>query len=206
MKNQLRREKTIAQIDQAFLKLIQNKFIEEIFVADIAREAGISRATFYSYYPSVGKLADEAEDRYLQECMDGFKAYGMLLRDPGQFFTEFNRCFAGKSRILRAFARGRQDKQDLKIIRLLVRAGKHSGSAAEETCLTMLVSGLLTIQKQYLSSASFRAAMDKLQGTYITISYSNNQVPGINDDQLQANGGSLIPYAILDNPHLIGTR
>ncbi len=47
-----RTEATRAAIGDAVLHLLESKQLSEITVADISRQAGISRSTFYAHYPN----------------------------------------------------------------------------------------------------------------------------------------------------------
>ena len=200
MKNLLKQEQTIAVIEQTFLELIERKPLEEIRVSDICRICGISRPTFYTYYQDVIVLNDIVEDNVIEDCMRDFHAYGLLLKDPERFFNEFNRCFKGKSGILNALARGRQDEQDLKIINMLVKAGSRTGNAAEQVCLTVLVSGLFTIVKQYrASSTDLQKALGQLRDVRIDIAVSHSFKASKTNEGLSNNGGTLNPYKLLNS-------
>ena len=48
-------------IKNAFVKLLESKPYNRITVAELTREAGINRVTFYSHYSSIEELLDEIE-------------------------------------------------------------------------------------------------------------------------------------------------
>lgn len=58
----LRVQKTIANIDGTFCRLLMERDYERLSVSDICREAKIQRKTFYTYYPSVDALLREKLD------------------------------------------------------------------------------------------------------------------------------------------------
>lgn len=58
MNTDLRIIKTKKAIWDAFMKLISTKDYNDITVTLLAKEANISRKTFYTYYSSIGDLAD----------------------------------------------------------------------------------------------------------------------------------------------------
>lgn len=59
-------------LEQSYLSLIVNKPADKITVADITREAGLNRGTFYAHFSSVSEL----EDYVLQHLVDRFMNIG----------------------------------------------------------------------------------------------------------------------------------
>lgn len=57
----LRVQKTITAIDQAFEELILTTDYEKITVAELARRARINKKTFYRYYPTKDDLLAELQ-------------------------------------------------------------------------------------------------------------------------------------------------
>ncbi len=49
-------------MNQAFLKILNEKEFEYITVKEICKEAGVNRSTFYLHYETVGDLLDETLD------------------------------------------------------------------------------------------------------------------------------------------------
>lgn len=68
----LRVEKTLAGIKEAYLALKRGKKVSEVKVVDICERAKINKSTFYKYYLDVYDLADKLEteiiDAMLDEC------------------------------------------------------------------------------------------------------------------------------------------
>ena len=55
----LRVQKTLQAIEQAFFQLLLEKDLAKITVSELCRRAKILRKTFYSYYDSIGELLQE---------------------------------------------------------------------------------------------------------------------------------------------------
>lgn len=65
-------------IERAFLQIYKTKEIDAITVKEICQMAGISRATFYTYYTNVKCLLDEIEDRLIADISDILKSWKYL--------------------------------------------------------------------------------------------------------------------------------
>lgn len=57
--------KKVEAIEQAFCRLLQKNSFEKITVSRICQDAGVSRATFYTYFEDTRSLLSEIEDRTL---------------------------------------------------------------------------------------------------------------------------------------------
>ncbi len=62
--------KRVQDIELAFCKLLQKTEFKKITVSMICRDAGISRATFYTYFESIQALKEELEERTLADVLD----------------------------------------------------------------------------------------------------------------------------------------
>ena len=72
MKKDIRIVKTKALLQQALLSLLQHKSLDNIKVAQLCKEANVSRGTFYLHYTDVAQLFGE----YFEELTDDLrKAY-----------------------------------------------------------------------------------------------------------------------------------
>lgn len=58
-KTDIRSQRTKDDIKQALLVVLKNKPLANISIAEVAREAGISRTTFYTHYDCLASLYDE---------------------------------------------------------------------------------------------------------------------------------------------------
>ena len=90
--------KTESAIKSALVNLLAVKPLADVTVSELAREAGISRSTFYDHYGNVGEVYEElvkdassGMSPLLSQvmCADGFKPSGrpfcMLVRDAGKY-------------------------------------------------------------------------------------------------------------------------
>lgn len=66
---------TKLKIQNALLELMRSIDSDRIAVVDVAREAEISRATFYRYYSSVDDVLREMEDEFLEGMRDCSRYY-----------------------------------------------------------------------------------------------------------------------------------
>ena len=57
-KNNRRRRESVEKIEKAFVKLLQTEELKRITVADICKESGLNRSTFYANFLDVYDLAD----------------------------------------------------------------------------------------------------------------------------------------------------
>lgn len=65
----LRVQKTIKVIYQAFESLIVEKDYQQITVTELARRAEINKKTFYRYYPTLDALLAELQARYSEDYL-----------------------------------------------------------------------------------------------------------------------------------------
>lgn len=89
--------KTESNIKDAMVRLLRSKSLADITISELAREARISRSTFYEHFGNTGDVYDalvgdvSAEMSPLMSqvmCADGFKPSGkpfcMLVREAGE--------------------------------------------------------------------------------------------------------------------------
>ena len=62
--------KTKARLMEALSELTKNRSIEEISVAELCREAGVNRTTFYKYYSIPADVQRESFDRHMEEVVE----------------------------------------------------------------------------------------------------------------------------------------
>ena len=67
----LRIQRTKSAIKEAFIGLRRKKPIEKITVTELARQAGINKATFYLHYSDIYELSEEVEDSVIDELLAG---------------------------------------------------------------------------------------------------------------------------------------
>lgn len=71
----LRVQRTINSIYQAFEELICEKDYTKITVTELSRRAQINKKTFYRYYDTLDELLSELQARYAQEYLAEIKNY-----------------------------------------------------------------------------------------------------------------------------------
>ena len=91
-----RTAKTKRAIKSAMLRLMERMPGAQVSVAELAREAGVSRSSFYNHYTGVHELYYELVDDFdagnlpiagglrCDECENGRKPFCMRLRDAGE--------------------------------------------------------------------------------------------------------------------------
>lgn len=66
-KNNKRRRESVKKIESAFVQLLQERELREITVADICKQTGLNRSTFYANFEDVFALADHLRDKLEQD-------------------------------------------------------------------------------------------------------------------------------------------
>ncbi|MGN0467153.1 MAG: TetR/AcrR family transcriptional regulator [Acutalibacteraceae bacterium] len=67
-----RKENVRQKVLDTLLKLLETKSFNEISLAEVAKEAGISKGTLYYHYKTKGEIFFDLTDRYLSEQWDDF--------------------------------------------------------------------------------------------------------------------------------------
>ena len=62
-KNNRRRRESVEKIEKAFVQQLQAKELKSITVADICKETGLNRSTFYANYPDIYDLGSQSPNR-----------------------------------------------------------------------------------------------------------------------------------------------
>lgn len=88
----LRIEKTLAAIKNAFLQLRARKPLEKITVKELSTLANINKATFYLHYHDIYDLSESLEREVVNECLKGIDDPAMILNNVGELLkcTEQN--------------------------------------------------------------------------------------------------------------------
>ncbi|MCR4781438.1 MAG: TetR/AcrR family transcriptional regulator [Lachnospiraceae bacterium] len=79
----LKTEFTRKCIGDAVLKLLKNKSIDKLRISEIAREAGVSRTTFYQHYVDVYSVLED----YLKMIVSEYLTENERLNFDGKFFS-----------------------------------------------------------------------------------------------------------------------
>ena len=86
--------KTEMALENALLKLMRGKSIEQITTTELCREAGINRNTFYAHYPNPMNLLQRIEDEFIRLVVDLIdntvqeNGYSMLLQRVFELIIE----------------------------------------------------------------------------------------------------------------------
>ena len=74
-KNNRRRRESVEKIEKAFVQQLQAKELKSITVADICKETGLNRSTFYANYLDIYDLADKLRNKLEAEFSALFSDY-----------------------------------------------------------------------------------------------------------------------------------
>lgn len=87
--NNARRKASRRNFEKAFVNLLQEKSIKEITVAELCKETGLNRSTFYANYLDVFDLADQVRKQIEEEFSAQFAQYDYFNERTGalQMFT-----------------------------------------------------------------------------------------------------------------------
>lgn len=75
-KSESRYFNTALRMDQAFLKLLEQKDMEYITVKEICEAAGVNRSTFYLHYETIGELLAESVQYMNEQFLEHMKLRG----------------------------------------------------------------------------------------------------------------------------------
>ncbi len=68
-------EKTLKNIENAFLDLLEEKKFQEISVTDICKKANINRCTFYAHFDNPQSLLESLQEKLVCEFLKSFNEY-----------------------------------------------------------------------------------------------------------------------------------
>ncbi|MBR3837778.1 MAG: TetR/AcrR family transcriptional regulator C-terminal domain-containing protein [Clostridia bacterium] len=83
VKNNKRRKESQEKIQKAFIEALQTRELNEITVAELIRQTGLNRSTFYANYLDIPDLADQTRKRLENEFSDLFAHYDYYNRRDG---------------------------------------------------------------------------------------------------------------------------
>ncbi len=89
-KNNARSQGSRQVLRQALLKLLDTQELPQITAAQLCREAGVNRSTFYAHYENIWELLEELEDemdRNLLAQFQGVQDARSAMLDPQSFLT-----------------------------------------------------------------------------------------------------------------------
>lgn len=85
----LRKQKTLRAIREAFLTLRRQENLETITVTELAALAEISKATFYLHYRDIYDLSERLQQEVLESVFSRLKDPMDVLNDPKRFLDSF---------------------------------------------------------------------------------------------------------------------
>lgn len=162
--NDLRTIKTKRAIHDTFLKLIKRKPIDKITVTELAKEAYISKGTFYLHYQDIFQLYESMVLSSFQIGFREFDGYSMLIEAPPKFLQAFqNQIYHGDSELKILLQPSEIKNYQIVIIDMLIQETYAKGVFEQTTDndirLKALFGAMLTILPNY----------DAEQGTVETV-------------------------------------
>lgn len=104
--NNKRRRESIEKIEKAFVQLLQSKELKNITVADLCKETGLNRSTFYANFLDIYDLADKlraqlerefsalfADYDYFNERSGALKMFTHIKENQIFYTTYFKLCY-----------------------------------------------------------------------------------------------------------------
>ena len=163
--------RTESAVKEALMRLLAKKPLAEISIAELSREAHVSRSTFYGHYGNVVDVYDELVDEISGEmspilsqvtCQDGFRASGKpfcsLVRDEGKYGS-----IVGDARFADALLSQGKTQEGHDLFALLIEAG-YTADEAKAVC-SFQMSGCLTAARSANAGeaewAKIRAVIDR---------------------------------------------
>jgi AcrR family transcriptional regulator len=91
----LRIQKTLKGIREAFTELSKTRPVDKITVKELCEKALINKATFYFHYKNIDELLEEIEDEFVEKLAGGIDYTDLFFTDPEQFILRLWRTFRG---------------------------------------------------------------------------------------------------------------
>jgi AcrR family transcriptional regulator len=104
----LRVQKTLREIREAFMALSLEKVPDKITVKALCDRALINKATFYAHYDNMNALIEEIEDEFVKQLAGDMDYAALFFDDPEQFILRLYDSFRKipNSKILLMGSRG----------------------------------------------------------------------------------------------------
>ena len=80
-KNNQRYKESEKRMQDALMKLMENRELEDVTVTDICKEARVNRTTFYAHYQDIYDLMARVERLIRQELLEDFRARGVGMQN-----------------------------------------------------------------------------------------------------------------------------
>ena len=106
----LRTERTIRSITNAFMALRKQKPLEKITIKELSELAYINKATFYMHYHDIYDLSDQLEDAFMNSVIKELSHSHDFLSDPALATKELIDVLISKNDIITTlFSDGREN-------------------------------------------------------------------------------------------------
>lgn len=102
----LRIEKTLAAIKNAFLQLRARKPLEKITVKELAALANINKATFYLHYHDIYDLSESLEREVVNECLKGIDDPTIILNNVEELLKCMERNILDNEQLIKILFEG----------------------------------------------------------------------------------------------------
>lgn len=89
----LRVQKTLREIREAFASLSHEKSIDKITVKELCERALINKATFYSHYDNMNDLIEEIEDEFVKQLVGDINYADLFFINPEEFILKLWQSF-----------------------------------------------------------------------------------------------------------------
>lgn len=125
VKNNKRRRESQNKIETAFIRLLQDRKLNEIAVSDIIKMTGLNRSTFYANYIDIFDLADKTREKLEQEFSALFADYDYIhersgaeklfthIKENQLFYTTYFKLCYDEKHLLTIYDTRRAEKEQI---------------------------------------------------------------------------------------------
>lgn len=149
----LREQKTIRSIRNAFLELRRKKPLERITIKELAEKAEISKATFYLHYKDIYDLSEQLQDEVIKSIFKGLAHPEYCLKNCAVFTEELFYSFYSQQSLIEILFSGTQSA--VLLVRLedelmeCVKRQNPNISNLEKMMLTYTINGAYMVYQKY---------------------------------------------------------
>ncbi|MFT8424181.1 MAG: TetR-like C-terminal domain-containing protein [Liquorilactobacillus sp.] len=88
-KNNRAKKRSITNIENAFVNLLQDKSVNKVSITEICKEADVNRSTFYANFVDVFDLIEKLQDRMLKDFNDLYEYENSAKENSNNFLKLF---------------------------------------------------------------------------------------------------------------------
>lgn len=107
--NNRRKQATVAAVETAFMRLLENAEVKDVKITDICKLAGINRSTFYANYLDVYDLTDKIKEKIAFGLRDLYKPEIAKREHSYDFIKLLNHIYDNKTLYRIGFKLGVED-------------------------------------------------------------------------------------------------